>query len=213
MRNRMTSAVPAFPASSWVASVVIGRRRNECGRSNGSCPDQQYLPSQVPRNGPEKAQAKADECLGRPGATTPKGSHWFYRIDRKSNRRCWYLGPVGQKVRPASANERAETAERPAAAARSAVPMPAPAPSALRADEETRAETPAATAATEGRNAAPADSYAVTATDFSAAWPSGASGGPYVPAASTATTNERSGRRGGRDAGGGHAAGLAGAHG
>jgi len=103
-------------------------------------------------------QAKADECLARPGTTTPKGSHWFYRIERPSNRRCWYLGPAGQKVRA----ERAARTER-------AIPIPAPAPAELRADEQARAHAPAA--ATSATAAAPAAGSAVAATQFSAAWP------------------------------------------
>lgn len=101
------------------------------------------------------AQAKADECLARPGTTTPKGSHWFYRIERPSNRRCWYLGPAGQRVRA----ERAARTER-------AIPTPAPAPAELRADEQARAQAPAA-----ATSATAATGNSVAATQFSAAWP------------------------------------------
>jgi hypothetical protein len=34
----------------------------------------------------------ADECLEKPNAPSPQGSHWYYRTDRTSNRQCWYLG-------------------------------------------------------------------------------------------------------------------------
>lgn len=34
----------------------------------------------------------ADECLTKPGGPTPKGQHWYYRIDHANNgRQCWYL--------------------------------------------------------------------------------------------------------------------------
>lgn len=33
----------------------------------------------------------AEECKARPGATTPHGMHWFYRINRADKRHCWYL--------------------------------------------------------------------------------------------------------------------------
>jgi hypothetical protein len=95
--------------------------------------------------------AKADQCLARPGATAPKGSHWFYRLERGSNRRCWYLGAAGQRV----VRERGARTER-------AVPTPSPAPAELRADEQTRAEAPVATTA---------PTSSVAATQFSAAWP------------------------------------------
>lgn len=109
--------------------------------------------------------AKADECLARPGATAPKGSHWFYRLDRQTKRRCWYLGPATQRV----VRERAAPAERAAPIER-AVRTPAPAPAELRADEQARTEAPAA-AAVETASASPAIANSVAATQFSAAWP------------------------------------------
>lgn len=44
----------------------------------------------------------ADDCLAQPNAQAPQGSHWYYRFDRVKQRRCWYLGPQGQKVRQAA---------------------------------------------------------------------------------------------------------------
>jgi hypothetical protein len=116
-----------------------------------------------PTRAQSTAQAKADACLGRPGATTPKGSHWYYRIDRANGRRCWYLGPANMRV----------VRERAAATERSAVPIPMPAPAELRPDEQAPAAETPATAAVDTRaadaNAAPAGP--VTATQFSAGWP------------------------------------------
>jgi hypothetical protein len=48
-----------------------------------------------------KAQAAAGECLAKPTGVAPKGSHWYYWVDRASNRHCWYLRP--QEVRPSQA--------------------------------------------------------------------------------------------------------------
>jgi hypothetical protein len=46
------------------------------------------------------AEAAADECLTKPGASAPQGSHWYYRVDRaNNNRHCWYLGSEGAKPR------------------------------------------------------------------------------------------------------------------
>ncbi len=42
----------------------------------------------------------ATDCLAAPNAQSPPGSHWYYRVDRVNNRRCWYLAPLGGKVRP-----------------------------------------------------------------------------------------------------------------
>ena len=41
----------------------------------------------------------ADDCITKPNAIAPPGSHWYYRVDRSSHRECWYLGPEGREVR------------------------------------------------------------------------------------------------------------------
>jgi hypothetical protein len=33
----------------------------------------------------------ADDCLSSPNRGTPAGGHWRYRLDRQSQRKCWYL--------------------------------------------------------------------------------------------------------------------------
>jgi hypothetical protein len=43
----------------------------------------------------------ADNCIAAPNSESPQGSHWYYRIDRVKQRKCWYLRPWGQKVRSA----------------------------------------------------------------------------------------------------------------
>jgi hypothetical protein len=37
------------------------------------------------------AALAAPECLTEPNRDPPQGSHWFYRVDRATDRRCWYL--------------------------------------------------------------------------------------------------------------------------
>src|SRR5262244_2274336 len=44
-----------------------------------------------------------DECLAAPNATAPEGRHWYYRANRTTGNRCWYLAATGKKVRPAAA--------------------------------------------------------------------------------------------------------------
>jgi hypothetical protein len=41
------------------------------------------------------AEPAADECKTKPGSSAPPGSHWYYRINRADQRRCWFLGPEG----------------------------------------------------------------------------------------------------------------------
>jgi len=48
---------------------------------------------------PSFAEPAADECKTEPGSSAPAGSHWFYRINRADQRRCWFLGPENMKVR------------------------------------------------------------------------------------------------------------------
>jgi hypothetical protein len=40
----------------------------------------------------------AEECVAKPTSTAPRGSHWYYRLERGTGRRCWYLGAEGEKV-------------------------------------------------------------------------------------------------------------------
>jgi hypothetical protein len=39
----------------------------------------------------------ADDCLRAPNQTSA-GGHWYYRIDRQSQRKCWYLADEGDKT-------------------------------------------------------------------------------------------------------------------
>jgi hypothetical protein len=39
---------------------------------------------------PADAREEAN-CLAAPGAPAPAGHHWFYRLDRPKQRKCWYL--------------------------------------------------------------------------------------------------------------------------
>ena len=61
-----------------------------------------------------RAQA-ADDCVARPNAPAPAGQHWWYRTDRSSKRKCWFLGPKDK----AAAARKADRPER-------AAPMPEP---------------------------------------------------------------------------------------
>ena len=35
--------------------------------------------------------ARADDCLIAPKTSAPEGGHWYYRTDRPTQRKCWYL--------------------------------------------------------------------------------------------------------------------------
>ena len=76
-----------------------------------------------------RAEAAVDDCLSKPNAPPPQGSHWYYRSDRASNRRCWYLGPQGEKVsQAASPRQRLGCEDRAAADGGAAEASPANGP-------------------------------------------------------------------------------------
>jgi len=55
---------------------------------------------------PSGAEPAGDDCVAKPNSAAPQGSHWYYRVDRTANRRCWFLGPEGLKVRQAESPKR-----------------------------------------------------------------------------------------------------------
>jgi hypothetical protein len=42
--------------------------------------------------------ARATDCLTAPNSPVPQGSHWYYRLDRASQRKCWYVRAADQPV-------------------------------------------------------------------------------------------------------------------
>jgi len=84
--------------------------------------------------------APAETCLKAPQGAAPQGSHWYYRLERPSQRKCWYLADKGRKVAERTAEptaapvEQDEEADAPAAPMANAPTAPAaavsPAPAA-----------------------------------------------------------------------------------
>jgi hypothetical protein len=48
----------------------------------------------IPAAGPVHAAA---DCAATPGSPAPQGSHWYYRTDHATGRKCWYVSPEGRK--------------------------------------------------------------------------------------------------------------------
>jgi hypothetical protein len=67
-----------------------------------------------------RAERATVDCIAKPNSLAPQGSHWYYRLDRTANRRCWFLSPAGMKVREAASPKR-----RPSASSRPAPKVPA----------------------------------------------------------------------------------------
>ena len=60
---------------------------------------------------PESTAKPADECLAAPKATTPAGAHWYYRLEKGTKRKCWYLADEVTKAKKAAATASADAAE------------------------------------------------------------------------------------------------------
>ena len=54
-----------------------------------------------------------DSCLTQPNGATPQGKHWFYRIERVTGRRCWYLRGEDEQPARAAAPETTTPAKTP----------------------------------------------------------------------------------------------------
>ena len=82
------------------------------------------------------AARAADDCLIAPKGETPDGSHWYYRIERGTQRHCWYLRAEGEKLSQTAPPNSSATAE----------PAASMAPSPMqRSVADARAELPART--------------------------------------------------------------------
>lgn len=63
---------------------------------------------------PTAEPAAADECLAAPKATTPAGAHWYYRVEKGTKRKCWYLSDAGGKVKATAKPTPVVEQEKPA---------------------------------------------------------------------------------------------------
>ena len=45
----------------------------------------------------------AEECLSAPDSPSPQGTHWHYRLDWATQRKCWYLRAPARSLRRAAA--------------------------------------------------------------------------------------------------------------
>jgi hypothetical protein len=52
--------------------------------------------------------ARADDCLTAPDSPAPEGSHWYYHVDRATQRKCWHVRvadqPAEQTTAPAASD-------------------------------------------------------------------------------------------------------------
>jgi hypothetical protein len=67
-------------------------------------------------------KATANECKARPGSATAPGTHWYYRVNRNNNLRCWYLGSQQEVVRSHATGTILHASRQPARRIRSVLP-------------------------------------------------------------------------------------------
>jgi hypothetical protein len=78
--------------SSWVEGIMLGQiLRPLASITLGAT----LLISGVGVTAPSTT-ARADDCLTAPNSPAPQGSHWYYRSDRATQRKCWYVRAPGQ---------------------------------------------------------------------------------------------------------------------
>src|SRR5881392_1150177 len=65
---------------------------------------------------PNPAARATSACVANPTSTPPPGSHWFYRADRSSGRKCWFLASQDSFPRTVVAQKRAVSS--------AAIPLP-----------------------------------------------------------------------------------------
>lgn len=136
--------------------------------------------SQNAPNAPSTANA-APDCLASPKGAASQGQHWYYRLDRTTKQKCWYLRAAGDK-------DGAKVAQ---AAADTPSDSTAPPPQAV---QDARAEfvTPRNGATPKAPNAitpaAPSNPAPPPATQADSSAQQAPAGSPWpdVPAASTA---------------------------
>lgn len=92
------------------------------------------------------APAASEECLAGPKGATPAGRHWYYRVERGTKRKCWYLGDAGMKTKDAGVTTKKIASPKPVAASEPPAAK-AEEPSIARSTANARAEAPPANAA------------------------------------------------------------------
>ena len=70
------------------------------------------------------AAARAEDCLAAPNSPAREGTHWYYRLDRATQHKCWYTRALDQPAQQAATSFKT-TLPAPAFA----IPIPRPRPS------------------------------------------------------------------------------------
>ena len=67
----------------------------------------------------------AEDCLAAPNSPAREGTRWYYRLERTTQHKCWYMRPLNQPTQQVAA-----PTKTPLPAPAFAIPIPRPRPSA-----------------------------------------------------------------------------------
>jgi hypothetical protein len=135
----MAKGVAKFASAMFVGFVILAPVASNAQDSGDSPADKMAPPAAVEKSAPAE-KTTAEECLTTPNGESPQGQQWRYRLERGTQRRCWYLRDRADRAAqpilttvPAAAKPLARAAD-----------TPAPRPPALppRAGNDARAELP-----------------------------------------------------------------------
>ena len=117
------------------------------------------------------SEPQAQECRAAPGASTPRGGHWHYRINRTDKQRCWYLSAADARAngRATAALTSTPVPARQKRNASQALPAESPQPAA--AESAAGDTASAATAPTEVAFLQPSSDMREGQAGFGARWP------------------------------------------
>ena len=60
----------------------------------------------------QQAETTARECHAAPKGVAPEGAHWYYKTDRSTGKKCWYLADKVAKTRKATTTASTRSADR-----------------------------------------------------------------------------------------------------
>ena len=124
--------------------------------------------------------ARADDCLTAPNSPAPQGSHWYFHLDRATQRKCWYVRAPGQPAQQATA-----------ATTGPATPMHStPAPSGASSPDVSAPPSPHVKISAAKPIPAPVRSGTTAKTVQQSAQDKNTASTPVVPAPQTSTSSE-----------------------
>jgi hypothetical protein len=132
----MAKGVAKF-AFAMFAGLVLFAPVASNAQDSADSPADKMAPPPVEKTAPAD-KTTVEDCLTTPGGESPQGQQWRYRIERGTQRRCWYLRDRSDRAQPILTTA---PAAKPLARAADA---PAPRPPVLppRAGNDARAELP-----------------------------------------------------------------------